>query len=98
MSNSSRNVRKKTIVNKVAEATGNPQHYTGRVIEEFLAQMIEELSQGNKLEFRGFGVFEPVRRKKKLARNPKTKEEVMVPARTVVKFRMGREMRESMKE
>jgi len=71
-----RNVHKRTIVTKVAESTGNNQEYTRKVVDEFLSQIVSELANGNRLEFRGFGVFEPVMRKKKHARNPKTQEEV----------------------
>ena len=88
------NVRKRTIVNTVADLTNNTRKYTSEVIEQFLAEITDELSDGNRLEFRGFGVFEVVTRKKKRARNPKTREEVIVPPQKAVKFKMGKEMRE----
>ena len=89
----SRNIRKKSLINKVAQATDNTQEYTREVIERFLAEMIGELAKGNRLEFRGFGVFEVVMRKQKRARNPKTRQEVLVPPHKVVRFRMGKEMK-----
>jgi len=90
------NIRKKSIINKIAEATNNTQEFTRTVIEEFLNEIMSELSQGNRLEFRGFGVFEVVMRKEKLARNPKTSEEVIVPPHKVVRFKMGKEMRDKL--
>jgi len=92
----SKNVRKKSIINTVAERTNNTQDYTRRVIEKFLSEIMHELGKGNRLEFRGFGVFEVVTRKQKRARNPKTKEEVLVPPHKVVRFKMGKEMRNSL--
>ena len=89
----SRNIRKKSLINQVAQATNNTQEYTREVIERFLAEMIGELAKGNRLEFRGFGVFEVVMRKQKRARNPKTRQEVLVPPHKVVRFRMGKEMK-----
>ena len=89
----SNNVRKKAIINKVAELTDNTQEYTRKVIEQFLSEIMHELAKGNRLEFRGFGVFEVVTRRQKRARNPKTKEEVIVPPHKVVRFKMGKEMR-----
>ena len=98
MNDGNPNVRKKTVVGNVAKSTGNTQEYTGRVIDSFLSQIIKELAKGRRLEFRDFGIFEPVTRKEKRARNPKTKEEVIVPPRRAVRFRMGKAMRESMND
>ena len=90
----SSNVHKRTIVENVARKTGNLTQDTSKIIETFLSEIVNELAKGNRLEFRGFGVFEIVNRKKKLARNPRTNEEVMVPARKAIKFKMGKNMRE----
>jgi len=94
MSSSSRNVHKRSIVQRVADITGKTHQDASDVIEAFLSEIINELSKGNRLEFRGFGVFEVVTRRKKLARNPRTNEEVTVPRRRAVKFKMGKRMRE----
>ena len=55
--------------------------------------MIEELGKGNRLEFRDFGVFEIRERAARRAQNPKTLEQVDVPARRTVKFKTGRLMK-----
>ena len=47
-------------------------------------QIIDELSRGNRIEFREFGIFELKRRKPRTARNPKTGDSVQVPEKTVV--------------
>ena len=88
-----KNVRKRNVVNKIAELTNNTRKYTSKVVEQFLSEIMEELAKGNRLEFRGFGVFEVVTRKQKRARNPKTKEEVIVPPQKTVKFKMGKEIK-----
>jgi len=89
-----KNMQKRTIIKEVAAATGNTLKHTGQVVESFLEEIIRELKAGNRLEFRGFGVFEIVTRKEKRARNPKTNEEVIVPPQKVVRFKMGKDMRE----
>lgn len=48
---------------------------------------------GNKLEFRDFGIFEVVKRRSRNGRNPRTGEKVFVPAKQVVSFKMGRQMK-----
>ena len=64
------------------------------VIQSFLDKITEELARGNRLEFREFGVFEVKDRAPRRAQNPRTLEKVQVPAKRVVKFKVGRKMRE----
>ena len=90
----SQNVHKRTLVQNVAVKTNNTSKDTSEIIETFLSEIVNELSKGNRLEFRGFGVFEVVNRSRKLARNPRTNEEVVVPSRKAVKFKMGKSMRD----
>ena len=55
-----------------------------------------ELGRGNRLEFRDFGVFEIRDRKPRVAQNPRTLERVQVPAKKVVKFKVGKLMQRSL--
>ncbi len=64
------------------------------VIQKFLDKISEELARGNRLEFREFGVFEVKQRAARRAQNPRTLEKVQVPPKRVVKFKVGRKMRE----
>ncbi|MHC4677681.1 MAG: HU family DNA-binding protein [Planctomycetota bacterium] len=59
-------------------------------------KIISELAKGNRLEFRDFGVFETVTRAARMAQNPKTLEQVHVPAKQAVKFKMGRLMKQKL--
>lgn len=61
----------------------------------FLDEVTTELSNGNKVELRKFGIFEVKRRAARTGRNPKTGEKVYVPEKKVVKFRVGKVMQES---
>jgi len=65
------------------------------VVQSFLDKVTESLSNGERLEFRDFGVFEVVLRKKKIGRNPKkASEPIEIPARNAVKFSPGKKMRQ----
>jgi tryptophanyl-tRNA synthetase len=64
------------------------------VIQMFLDEIVRELASGNRLEFRDFGVFEVKSRRARRAQNPRTLEKVAVPPKKVVKFKVGRVMRE----
>ena len=87
-------ITKKELVNRIAEKTGQTKVVTKEIIQLFLDQIIEELANGNRLEFREFGVFEVKPRRARRAQNPRTLEKVDVPPKRVVKFKVGRIMRD----
>jgi integration host factor subunit beta len=86
-------ITKKELVHRIAERTGVTKVVAKDVIQSFLNAIIDELAEGNRLEFREFGVFESRERAARLAQNPRTLEKVPVPAKRIVKFKVGRLMR-----
>ena len=56
--------------------------------------MISYLAKGGRIEIRGFGSLGLNYRPPRKGRNPKTGEAVMVPAKYVPHFKMGKELRE----
>ncbi|MHC4970875.1 MAG: HU family DNA-binding protein [Planctomycetota bacterium] len=89
-----RTVTKKELVSRIADRTGQTKVVTKDIIQMFLDEIINELGKGNRLEFREFGVFEIKERAARKAQNPRTLEKVDVPAKKVVKFKVGRLMKE----
>jgi integration host factor subunit beta len=86
-------ITKKELIDRISEKTSNKRVVVKRVIQAFLDDIIEELGQGNRLEFRDFGVFESKQRAARVAQNPKTLERVQVPPKRTVKFKVGRLMK-----
>jgi integration host factor subunit beta len=84
---------KKELVSRIADKTGQTKVVVKEVLQSFLDEIISELALGNRLEFREFGVFEVRERAARRAQNPRTLEKVAVPAKRVVKFKVGRLMR-----
>jgi len=91
-------IAKRTIAERVAQRHGLGQIQTLQIVQAFLDEIIDELAQGNRLEFRDFGVFETVVRKARTALNPKTLEKVHVDSKVVVKFKVGRLMKEKVEK
>lgn len=89
---------KKEIIDRIAADTHQKRAAVKRTVQAFLDTVIDELSAGNRLELRDFGVFEIRERAARTAQNPKTLERVAVPARKTVKFKVGRLMKESVEE
>ncbi|MAF65091.1 MAG: integration host factor subunit beta [Planctomycetes bacterium] len=87
-------VTKKELIHRISDDTGLTKVVVKDVLQRFLDEIISELSEGNRLEFREFGVFEVRQRSARRAQNPRTLEKVDVQAKRVVKFKVGRLMRE----
>ncbi len=89
---------KREIARRISGKTGVPQEIVRDVMQAFLDEIIRELTEGERLEFRDFGVFEAVVRGPRKARNPRTGEPVQIPEKRVVNFKPGRLMKLSVLE
>ncbi len=86
-------ITKKELIDRISEKTNNKRVVVKRIVQCFLDEIIDELGHDNRLEFRDFGVFESKRRAARVAQNPKTLEQVQVPPKRTVKFKIGRLMK-----
>lgn len=93
-SGSKRTVTKKQLIHSISQEKGIHPNDVRQVIQAFLDKMTNCLSKGDRLEFRDFGVFEVVKRKQKVGRNPKNAAvPIIIPARQAVKFTPGKKMK-----
>lgn len=86
---------KSDLVDQVAERTGMTKKDSTRAVEALFDTIREELQNGGKVQLVGFGSFEVKQREARIGRNPKTMEEIRIPARRVPVFRPGKELRDS---
>ncbi len=87
---------KRDLVMRISNETGLVQQDVLNVIQKTLDYISEAVTKGQKVELRNFGVFEVKIRKARIGRNPNAPEtDVPIPARAVVKFKPGKEMREA---
>ncbi len=85
---------KRDLVTRISNETGLVQQQVLDVVQKTLDYIAEALAKGDKVELRNFGVFEVKIRKARVGRNPNAPEtDVPIPARSVVKFKPGKEMR-----
>ena len=89
---------KKELANTIAEETKLTQIVVKDIMQRLFDGIIDTLEKERRIELRNFGVFEVKKRKPRTARNPRTGEKVMVPAKLVVTFKPGLEMEEKVKE
>ena len=81
---------KKEIIRQIAAELDIDQTLTKKVVQRCLDAIIDTLAQSGRIELRNFGVLEIRQRAPRKARNPKTNEEVFVPAKRVVAFQAGK--------
>jgi integration host factor subunit beta len=87
-------ITKRELIDRIAKNTQAKRVLVKATIQNFLDEVISELAKGNRLEFRDFGVFETRTRAARRAQNPKTLDQVQVPAKRIVKLKMGRLMKQ----
>jgi len=87
-------VTKRDLVKIIADKTGLKQGDVHVVVQSLLDSIVKDMTTGNRIELRDFGIFEARRKKARVARNPRTGQTVAVPERVVPHFKPGRLMKE----
>ena len=85
---------KAELVEKVADRIHLTKKQTEVIVNILLTCVTEALSDGDKVELRGFGSFRIRQRNPREGRNPKTGDTVQIPAKKVPFFKAGKELRE----
>jgi len=85
---------KAELVEKVADKIQLTKKQTETVVNILLNSITEALSEGDKVELRGFGSFRIRNRNPREGRNPKTGDTVQIPAKRVPFFKAGKELRD----
>jgi DNA-binding protein HU-beta/integration host factor subunit alpha len=80
---------------RISDETGLAQVQVANALEKAFDAIISSLSRGEGVEIRNFGVFEVRHRKPRIGRKPTDPSKLyQIPARAVVKFKPGKEMKE----
>ena len=86
-------MNKAELITSVAEKTGFTKKDAEKALNGFMETIKEELVAGGKVQLVGFGTFEVRDRKERVGRNPRTKEEIQIPASKVPVFKPGKEFK-----
>lgn len=84
---------KADIVDTIASATGLTKVETEAVVDGFIMTVIGALKEGKNIEIRGFGSFKVKKRKGRIARNPRTGEQVQVDEHFVPVFKVSKDLK-----
>ena len=88
-------MNKAELIAAVAEKTGLSKKDTEAVVSASLEVITESLAQGEKVQLVGFGSFETKARAARIGRNPRTKEEIKIPASKLPVFKAGKALKDS---
>ena len=80
------------IINEVVNRTGITKTKAEMAVETVFESMKKALELGDRIELRGFGVFNVKPRKTGIGRNPRTGAEVSIPPGKAVRFKPGKEL------
>jgi DNA-binding protein HU-beta len=85
---------KNDLVNRVMRGAGVSRTTAVLAVEAIINALLQSLVRGDRIELRGFGVFEVKNRKRGIGRNPKRpKEEFPIPPGRTIRFKPGKELR-----
>ena len=88
-------MNKAELINAVAEKAGLSKKDTETVVNATIDVIAGALADGDKVQLVGFGAFEVKSRAERTGRNPKTKEEIKIPASKVPAFKPGKALKDT---
>lgn len=86
-------VTKADLIDNLFNTLGINKREAKEIVELLFEEMCVALEQGEDIKLSGFGVFALRDKNARPGRNPKTGEEVMIPPRRVVTFRVGEKLK-----
>ena len=86
---------KSEMLNAIADKAGVSKKEVKAVMEAFNSVVIGTLKSEKKVKLPGLGIFAVKHRKARMGRNPMTGEQIQIPAKKVVKFRVAKDVKTS---
>jgi len=87
-------VNKTELISSIAEKSGLTKKDAEAALKGFMESIQEALEKKEKVQLVGFGTFEVKERAERTGRNPRTKEEIKIPASSVPSFKAGKELKD----
>lgn len=89
---------KKNFIESYATLTGETKKRSEELVNYFLQLVEEKLVSGEEIQFVGWGSFKVQKREGRKGINPSTKSEITIPAKNVVKFKVGKKLADKVAE
>ena len=82
-------MNKGELIDTIASSTGESKRVVGDILDATINTIEGAVKKGERVSLPGFGTFERRQRSARTARNPRTGEEIQVPATKVPAFKPG---------
>jgi len=86
-------MNKQELINEISKKTGLTKKDSSAALDAFIEAVKASLKKGSDVRLVGFGTFTVKKRKAKKGRNPRTGEEIKIPAKKVPAFRPASELK-----
>jgi len=90
-------MNKTDLIASVAEISGFTKKDSEVAVNAFVAAIEQGLKKGEKIALVGFGTFDVKTRAARIGRNPRTKEEIKIPASKLPSFKAGKALKDAIK-
>lgn len=87
-------MNKSELITNMAEKSGLTKKDAEKALKAFVESIEQALSNGEKVQLVGFGTYEVKERAARVGRNPKTREEIQIPASKVPVFKAGKDLKD----
>ena len=87
------NLTKEEIVNSIYMQIGYSKKISENLLEDFFEIIFQNLKENKKVKIAKFGTFEVRFKKKRIGRNPKTRENKVISERQVILFKPSKELK-----
>ena len=88
-------MNKTELIAAVAEKTGLTKKDAERIVAATFETVTETIKAGEKVSVSGFGIFEVKTREARVGRNPRTKEEIKIPATKLPAFKASKTLKDA---
>jgi DNA-binding protein HU-beta len=90
-------MNKQDLIATIASETGATKNSAAAAVDSLLEGITRALKKGDVITFVGFGTFRTSQRKARIARNPRTGDEIKIPKRRVVRFTAGKALKSAVR-
>jgi len=88
-------MNKAELISATAEKAGLSKKDSEKALNALIETITEAMKSGDKVQLVGFGVFEVKERPARMGRNPRTKEQIEIPASKVPQFKAGKALKDT---
>ena len=90
-------MNKYELIDAIAAKSGASKAETGKIVDAFIAAVVETVAKGDEVRLIGFGTFGVSERAERTGRNPRSGESIKIPACKAPKFTAGAQFKAAVK-